>query len=107
MFLSTIAAKNSAPPEFSPLMKAVRDGLPIHESSIVFSVSPLSCSESGETTTIPSNSLMRNQTRSFNVEGDVFVVKTGTLDIALWKIGGAAVALRLVQIANVSTRSLS
>ena len=36
------------------------------------------------------------------VEGDVFTVKAECLDVALWKIGGAAVVLRLVQLATVS-----
>jgi len=34
--------------------------------------------------------------------GDVFVVKAACMDSALWKIGGAAVALKLVQLAKVS-----
>ncbi|KIM43842.1 hypothetical protein M413DRAFT_26133 [Hebeloma cylindrosporum] len=34
--------------------------------------------------------------------GDVFVVKAESLDVALWKIGGAAVGLRLVQLASTS-----
>ena len=34
-------------------------------------------------------------------QGNVFAVKATTLDMALWKIGGAAVALRLVQLAQV------
>jgi len=33
--------------------------------------------------------------------GDVFVVKAESSDVALWKIGGAAVGLRLVQLAFV------
>lgn len=34
--------------------------------------------------------------------GDVFLVRSATMDQALWKVGGAAVALRLVQAATVS-----
>jgi hypothetical protein len=41
-------------------------------------------------------------TRDWEMEGDVFIVKAASLDMALWRIGGAAVALRLVQVANVS-----
>ena len=33
--------------------------------------------------------------------GDVFVVKAESLDVVLWKIGGAAVGLRLVQLASI------
>ena len=36
------------------------------------------------------------------IEGDVFTVKAECLDVALWKISGAAVVLRLVQLASVS-----
>lgn len=38
--------------------------------------------------------------------GDVFVVKAESLDEALWKTGGAAVGLRLVQLASVRQLSL-
>jgi hypothetical protein len=69
-------------------MKAVKDGLGVSESSITFSVSPHSF-------------------RDFRMEADVFVVKAACLDMALWKIGGAAVALRLVQVANVSYPSVA
>ncbi|PPQ75051.1 hypothetical protein CVT24_010464 [Panaeolus cyanescens] len=36
------------------------------------------------------------------LEGDVFVVKAESLDVALWKIGGAAVALWLVRLASTA-----
>jgi hypothetical protein len=47
---------------------------------------------------------VRCGTRTLNgeIEGDVFTVKAECLDVALWKIGGAAVVLRLVQLATVS-----
>jgi len=66
-------------------MKVVKDGLDIPETSIKFSISPFATRSHG-----------------FKMEGDVFVVRAACLDMALWKIGGAAVALRLVQVANVS-----
>jgi len=34
-------------------------------------------------------------------QGNMFTVKVTTLDMALWKIGGVAVALHLVQLAQV------
>jgi hypothetical protein len=47
---------------------------------------------------------VRCVTRALNkeIEGDVFTVKVECSDVALWKIGGAAVVLRLVQLAIVS-----
>ena len=70
-------------------MTVVKEGLGIPESSISFWVSPYS-------------SMKRED---WEIEGDVFVVKAASLDMALWRIGGAVVALRLVQVANVSSLS--
>ncbi|KAJ3905440.1 hypothetical protein F5879DRAFT_742889 [Lentinula edodes] len=38
--------------------------------------------------------------KDFVVNGDVFVMKANCFDNALWRLGGAAVALRLVQVAK-------
>lgn len=99
MFLSTVAViKNKTGVETIPLLKAVRDGMGIAESSIIFSISPLNSSLSGHHPTVPTN----GSSGVFKTHGDVFIVKAVCLDMALWKIGGAAVALRLVQVASVS-----
>jgi hypothetical protein len=90
MFLSTTALKNASSSTVSPLIKVVKDGLGVPKSSIAFSVSPHSSTHAP----------------NFEMEGDVFVVKAACLDMALWKIGGAAVSLRLVQVANVSSPTL-
>lgn len=103
MFLSTIAANMPTAAEIPALMKAVKDGLGIAESSIVFSFSPFNSSQFSEGTAITTTELGKE----FRPEGDVFVVKAACLDMALWKIGGAAVALRLVQMANVRMSRLS
>ncbi|KAF8233255.1 beach-domain-containing protein [Tricholoma matsutake] len=84
MFLSTAMSKNTSSSAVSPLIKVVNEGLNVPESSIIFSVSPSGSMHS----------------RDFKMEGDVFSVRAACLDVALWKIGGAAVALRLVQVAN-------
>ncbi|EEB97071.1 hypothetical protein MPER_03688 [Moniliophthora perniciosa FA553] len=44
--------------------------------------------------------------KEFKVTGDIYVIKAHCLDNALWKIGGAAVTLRLVQVASVSSTSI-
>ncbi|KAF7319608.1 hypothetical protein HMN09_00301200 [Mycena chlorophos] len=102
MYLSTILAKNAANPaspsnQSIPLMKVVKDGLGIPETGIVFSMSPLSCPPNEpERSVVPAN----GSKREFKVEGDVFIVKAACLDQSLWKIGGAAVPLRLLEVAN-------
>lgn len=97
MFLSAIASKQAPASALAHLVRAVKDGLGIPESAIQFSFSSLGSQSSGVGTAIQ----ISGSTREFKFEGDIFVVKATCLDMALWKIGGAAVALRLVQVANV------
>ncbi|KAF9466003.1 hypothetical protein BDZ94DRAFT_1252774 [Collybia nuda] len=96
MFLSTIASKQAPASALVQLIKAVKDGLGIPESAIQFSFSTPRSQGSTVNTSIPIN----GSTREFKFEGDIFAVKAMCLDMALWKIGGAALALRLVQLAN-------
>ncbi|KAJ7143646.1 beach-domain-containing protein [Mycena filopes] len=92
------------------LMKVVREGLGVAEASIVFSVSPLNCAAADAAEVPASGSATRKANvqkgmgmggrSAFVVRGDVFIVKAACLDTSLWKIGGAAVPLRLLQVAN-------
>ncbi|KAJ7700350.1 beach-domain-containing protein [Mycena rosella] len=97
MYLSTVVSKSQTPIGLTPLMKVVKDGLGIAEASVVFSVSPLNCpANDTESAVVPAN----GSKREFVTQGDVFIVKAACLDLSLWKIGGAAVPLRLLQVAN-------
>lgn len=117
MFLATMAGKVTSPNEISPLVKAVRDGLSIAESSVVFAISPSSVRDDAlqdvpkapSLPTTPSSAFFLSSqapkiVRSGPVEqkGNIFPTQVQCLDMALWKVGGTAIALRLVQIANVS-----
>jgi hypothetical protein len=105
-----VTNKPSTPAESPPLLKAVKNGIGLDEVCVLFSLSPLNPLQKHDegNLTISSNAFSRqNPGIRFEVQGDVFVVKASCLDLALWKIGGAAVALRIVQIANVSMSVLS
>ncbi|KAJ6588193.1 beach-domain-containing protein [Mycena capillaripes] len=97
MYLSTVVAKSTTPVGQTPLMKVVKDGLGVAENAIVFSVSPQNCSPNETESAIV---LANGSSRVFATQGDVFIVKAACLDLSLWKIGGAAVPLRLLQVAN-------
>jgi hypothetical protein len=116
MFLAAVATKVSSTAEVSPLVKAVKDGLGVPESSLIFVMSPSSVRDDlrmGASREIslpvtPSSAFFLSQVQKpirHGVEetGDIFATDVSCLDIALWKIGGAAISLRLVQIANVGT----
>ena len=106
MFLSTLTAKSRS--AGSPLLNVASEGLGIKESSIVFSVSPISrFDQSHELIPLAPNGPSVNPDginarNRFRMIGNVFLVKLSCLDAVLWKIGGVAVALRIVQTAQVS-----
>ncbi|THV04025.1 beach-domain-containing protein [Dendrothele bispora CBS 962.96] len=112
MFVSTVTASSTGTSATSlTIAKVVRDGLGIPESNIIFALSPLTSSTSGPVTSVSVNGgKIGSAPKEFTVSGDVYMVKVECLDMALWKIGGIAVALRLVQVANTpheTSRSLS
>jgi hypothetical protein len=105
VFLSNAAAKSSS--DVPPLLKAIKEGMALSESSILFSITPLHwLDQSCRTVRTNANGSSRDCPNIFKIEGDVLAVKVSCLDISLWKIGGAAVALRLVQMTSVSIRSV-
>ena len=79
--------------EVKNLINSFKNGLGISESSIVFSVSPSITQFENKETGEPNDASM---------DRDVFIARCNGLDLAMWEIGGAAVALRLVQLASVS-----
>ncbi|KAI0049337.1 beach-domain-containing protein [Auriscalpium vulgare] len=92
IFLSNLTAKNGLPPDAVALLRAIKDGIGIDETSVVFSFSP-----SAYRDTLRDG---RPTLQRFSKDGDVVVTRARCVDIAMWEIGGAGVPLRLVQLAN-------
>jgi hypothetical protein len=101
--------------EHSPLVKAVKEGLGVAESSIVFAISPSTVRDelrsiAPKTVSLPStpsSAFFLSQAQkavrgAIEQMGDIFAPGVSCLDVSLWKVGGAAVALRLIQLASVS-----
>lgn len=115
MFLANVSATtlHGDAAEPSPLLRAVKEGMGIPESAIVFSISPSNLPQSSvDIATVPSRTpqspfspgrrgVALATPPTFKKGGDIVAVHASSLDGALWKIGGAAVTLRLVQLANV------
>ncbi|KAH7890525.1 hypothetical protein F5I97DRAFT_1922982 [Phlebopus sp. FC_14] len=80
----------------SSLKKAIRDGAPITESSILCKLVP------GDLSELPHRviSSTRRDKYSHTVHGDVLSILCQSLDLALWSIGGARLVLRLVSLAE-------
>jgi hypothetical protein len=103
MFLAlknTVSLPKSKPGEQTSIVKVLKSGMGIPEASVVFAFSAAGAPGWGQDKGVG----VRCGIGALNgeVEGDVFTVKAECLDLALWKIGGAAVVLRLVQLAHVS-----
>ncbi|KAH9919489.1 beach-domain-containing protein [Epithele typhae] len=85
-------AKGSAA-EVKNLINSFKNGLGITETTLIFAIS--------SATTLFENKEM-GDLNDAALDKDVFVARCNGLDLAMWEIGGAAVALRLVQIAGNS-----
>ena len=102
MFLAlknTVARPKSKPGEQTSILKALKGGMGTPEVSVIFA---FSAAGPGWGQDKGVGVRCGNGTLNGEIEGDVFTVKAECLDVALWKIGGAAVVLRLVQLATVS-----
>ncbi|KAH9846387.1 beach-domain-containing protein [Lenzites betulinus] len=73
------------------LISSFKNGLGIGDSSILFAVAPATTRFEDTSTGEPNDAAMG---------GDVFVARCNGLDLAMWEIGGAAVSLRLIQLAS-------
>lgn len=77
--------------EIAHIRNTIKSGLGVNEAAVLFALNPASELQNSES----------NELEGATCAGDVFAVQSSRLDSAMWKIGGAAVALRLVQLANV------
>ncbi|KDQ53971.1 hypothetical protein JAAARDRAFT_61057 [Jaapia argillacea MUCL 33604] len=87
----------------SGLARVLKEGMGIPESAILVSINHASFGLPGDLDLcVPSRVLeeVEGDDGGPRLVGDVLVVKAQTLDLAMWKIGGAAVGLRVVQLAE-------
>jgi hypothetical protein len=77
-------------------VKAINEGIGIEETSVVFSFSPAAYMHRADGALTILN--------RFTKDGNVHATKAHCVDTAMWEIGGVAVALRLIQLAQVMLR---
>lgn len=105
----------------TPIVKALREGMPsvgVKDDALLFVVAPdeFGAGAEGDTGSkrmgkdsvgveLGLRGVGKGSSGKGSVDaalsGDVYVVQAESLDVALWKIGGAAVGMRLVQLASV------
>lgn len=98
IFLATVAQAKKT----TMMGTLISRGLGINASSVVFNLTPsipgLKDTGSGITRIESETS---DALPSLRVEGDVIAVRNVSLDVSIWRLGGSAVPLRLVQLATV------
>lgn len=85
-------------------MRSIKEGVDVNEDSFLFSLNPSGYDDQNKTV---ANAVKNPNCSSAELSGDVVTVKPEALDAVLWKLGGAAIALRLVELASVSNLCIS
>jgi hypothetical protein len=86
-------------------MKAIKSGIGIAEDSFVFSLSPAGVEvrtiDDGRRMSVVKNAIP-GKTEEAEIRDDVVTYRPQCLDVGVWEIGGSAVLLRIVELADVS-----
>lgn len=88
-------------------MTAVKNGLEIGENDVPVCLTPGSRDNERPASLLANSDAKKDEPKTIVLEGDVFQVSTTPLDLSMWKLGGAAVAIGLLQYANVSRMNIS
>lgn len=89
----------------SGLLKVLKSGVGFSEDSVLFLLKPSMLTEDdGKFSDVPWDEPTQVSASAWKRGGDVMKVESHGFDYAVWKLGGAAVYLRLVQLASVSLR---
>ncbi|KAA1472737.1 beach-domain-containing protein [Dentipellis sp. KUC8613] len=94
IFVSTLR-----PMDTVALVKAIKGGIGVEESLIVFALSISVFPEKSLIAPATQEDVVDSDSR-FKRDGDVLAVRSRCADNAVWELGGAAVPMRLVQLAN-------
>ncbi|EMD36591.1 hypothetical protein CERSUDRAFT_115625 [Gelatoporia subvermispora B] len=89
--MSSNSSGGVVPPDVVQLRSVIRNGPGINPTSILWTITPASFIADDEA---------EGEEQGVRITGDVVLAKSGCLDLAMWKIGGAALPLKLVQLAN-------
>lgn len=102
---SRLDSKRATASDLTPLIKGSRDGVGVSEDAIVFSLTPAGYqsvdTETGHAMVLNGAARKDRIRDKAEVKGDVVVAKPQCLDVSLWKIGGAAIGLRLMELSTV------
>lgn len=89
----------------SGLLRILKSGVGFNEHSVLFLLKPSVLTEdNGKFYDVTRDEPTQASAGQWKRQGDVMKVESYGFDHAVWKLGGTAVYLRLVQLASVSLR---
>lgn len=80
----------------------IKDGLGINPDSVLLVLTPSLLSMEASVSTDQLDILQSDGGSRIILDGDVVIVRSISLDLSMWRLGGPALPLRLVQLAQVS-----
>lgn len=101
--VTPVNSAGSAAPEGATLAKALTGGIGFSEEQILFTLSPRGVatdSISGVQTVLNAAKDQTTQERA-DLKGDIRVCQVQCMDVAVWRLGGPAIPLQLIEIASV------
>ncbi|KAF8584664.1 beach-domain-containing protein [Ramaria rubella] len=100
-FFSLASAR--ATNESSPLIKAIKSGVGVSEDHFVFALSPAGTEvrtiDGGRKMSFVKNAIP-GKSEEAEIRSDVITYRPQCLDVGVWEIGGSAVLLRIIELAN-------
>ena len=97
IFLSSVAQSKKP----STMTSLIKNGLGINPDSILFTVTP-SVENMEVSASTDQLDILQSETGSRVIlDGDIIPVRSISLDLSMWRLGGAALPLRLIQLAQV------
>ena len=103
IFLSTVATSKKP----STMSSLIKEGLGINPDSVFFVLTPSLLSMEASVSTDQLDILQNDEGSRIILDGDVVIVRSISLDLSMWRLGGPALPLRLVQLAQVGCRCIS
>jgi hypothetical protein len=85
----------------SGLLKILKSGVGFNGDSVLFLLKPSTLTEDDKFFDAPRDEPTQVSAGRWKRQGDVMKVESHGFDYAVWKLGGAAIYLRLVQLASV------
>ena len=97
IFLASVVSSKKP----STMSGLIKDGLGINPDTVFFVLTPSLLNMEVSASTDQLDVLQSDGGSRIILDGDVVIVRSISLDLSMWRLGGSALPLRLIQLAQV------